>query len=75
MESGGKGGGASEEANNCFFALYGLTDTIDAFVFDAGNIFAAGSINWFNVVGYSPIQMMGNLSVAYEYCGGYQYLD
>jgi len=40
------------------------------------NLFAtSGSVSWFNVVGYNPIQVVGNLSVVYEYCGGYQYLD
>jgi len=75
MEAGNKAKD-NEEANNCFFALYGLTDSVDMFTYDAINMFAtSGSVNWFNVVGYSPIQMMGNMSVVYEYCGGYQYAD
>jgi len=75
MSSGSKDE-ASEEANNCFFAFYGLTDAVDLFRYDLSSVFStSGSVNWFNAIAYSPIQMLGNTSVVYEYCGGYQYLD
>lgn len=55
MASESKGAGG-DEANNCFFALYGITDSIDSLIYDASNIFGtSGSINWFNAVGYNPI--------------------
>lgn len=55
MASESKGAGG-DEANNCFFALYGITDSIDSLIFDAQNIFGtSGSVNWFNAVGYNPI--------------------
>lgn len=76
--AGGGGGDsdASAASSNCFFALYGMTDSIDGLVNDAKSLTAtSGSVNWFNIVGYSPIHLLGNLSVTYEYCGGYQYLD
>ena len=29
-----------------------------------------GNFNWFNVAGYDPVHLVGDLTVTYQYCGG-----
>lgn len=64
------------EVTNCFYALYGLTDTLDRFREDlAGIRSTGGQIRWFNVVAYDPIHIFGDLSVIWEYCELYAWAD
>jgi len=56
--------------SDCFYAVYGMVDTVDLQMHDFSNIMADGSFNWFNVAGYNPLHIMGDSSVSYQYCGG-----
>jgi len=66
-----RGTDASDSAqSNCFYAMYGLVDTADLLKYDFANILSEGSFNWFNVAAYDPLHLVGDLTVAYQYCGG-----
>lgn len=66
-----RGADASESPqSNCFYAIYGLVDTADLLKYDFQNIMQEGSFNWFNVAGYDPLHLVGDLTVSYQYCGG-----
>lgn len=74
--TGMEAGFEEEPVSNCFFALYGLTDTMDMSLFTLKNIMGnSGEIQWFNVIGYNNIHMLGDLTVVYEYCSGYSYFE
>lgn len=58
--------------SNCFYSLYGLVDSADKLVYDWNNfVDPAGSINWFNLVGYNPVHILNNVTVNYEMCDVY----
>ncbi len=53
--------------SNCFYALYGLTDSVSELVDDFNNfVDPAGEAKWFNFIAYNPMHIFNNTSVAYE---------
>jgi hypothetical protein len=52
--------------SNCFYAMYGLVDTLQLSLYDIQNVRTPGAFNWFNVVAYDPIHMLGDMSVSYQ---------
>jgi len=77
--TGLKIGGASStsQANlveaNCFYAMYGLTESVDQLMYDFDNIIdPSGEAKWFNLVAYNPLAIINNTAVGYETCDVYQ---
>lgn len=56
--------------SDCFYAMYGLVDTVDLLLYDFAHIIGEGSFNWFNVAVYDPLHITGDFTVAFQYCGG-----
>jgi len=53
--------------SNCFYAMYGLNDSIDELLNDFEHfITPVGEVKWFNLVGYNPIHILNNVAVGYE---------
>lgn len=51
--------------SDCFYAFYGLVDTVDLAMYDFKNIKQPGAFNWFNVLAYDPLHFAGDTSVSY----------
>ena len=56
---------AEFQQSDCFYAMYGIVDTVEVLAWDFKHILADGSFNWFNVMAYDPLHFSGGLSVAY----------
>jgi len=65
----------SAEQSECFYAMWGLIDTVDLMAYDFANIIANGSLNWFNVMAYDPLHFTGDFSVTSQFCGGQTQLN
>lgn len=51
--------------SECFYAIYGLVDTVDLLVHDIKNIIQPGQLGWFNAIAYDPLMFLGDFSVSY----------
>lgn len=60
----------SAAQSDCFYAFYGMVDTLDLMAHDFKNILGEGQLGWFNVIAYDPLHFSGDLSISYQYCGG-----
>jgi len=75
--------GAAEEIlagemveSNCFYAMYGMMDSVDVLVNDITNfIDPAGEIKWVNALAYNPSHILNNVMVGYEMCEGYTQVE
>jgi hypothetical protein len=75
--------GAAEEIlagdmveSNCFYAMYGLMDSVDVLAADFNNfIDPAGEIKWLNLIEYNPSHILNNFFVGYEMCEGYTQVE
>ena len=53
--------------SNCFYAMYGLLDSVDVLIDDINTFVApAGEIKWANAIIYNPIHIFNNSMVGYE---------
>jgi len=66
MEAGFGDDAAEIIQSNCFYAMYGMVDTAALLQYDFQNIIGNGSFNWFNVLAYDPIHILGDSSVGYQ---------
>ena len=57
---------ANIAASNCFYATYGMIDSVDLLIHDARNILKNRKLNWINVAVYDPIHVLGNLSTTLQ---------
>jgi len=56
---------AKATQSDCFYAGYGMIDTVELLAYDWKNIIGDGSFQWFNVLAYDPLHFTGDLSVIY----------
>jgi len=62
--------------SNCFYAVKGIIGNIETLISDFKNLGKrSGEYNWFNIVFYDPIHIIGDLTVCYEMCNVYEDLD
>lgn len=62
--------------SNCFYAMYGLLDSVDVLASDFNNfIDPAGEIKWLNLIEYNPSHILNNFFVGYEMCEGYTQVE
>lgn len=66
MNSGISSAVSDAQQSDCFYAVYGLVDTVDLMSYDFKNIVGDGSFNWFNVAAYDPLHFTGDASVSYQ---------
>ena len=53
--------------SNCFYAVKGIIGNIETLISDFKNLGKrSGEYNWFNIVFYDPIHIIGDLTVCYE---------
>lgn len=55
-----------DEESNCFFAAYGLIDSVDMLVFDVKHILSDSQLLWVNTLLYDPTHIFGDILVNYE---------
>lgn len=72
MSAGAKDTVEDAMQSDCFYAMYGMVDTVDLLMYDVKNIMPSGEakLNWFNVSFYDPLHVTGDFMVNYQYCGG-----
>ena len=57
----------SVSESNCFYATYGLLQSVDQLQYDWDNLMTlSGTFNWFNLAVYDPVHITSNFSVVYE---------
>lgn len=62
--------------SNCFYAMYGLMDSVDVLASDFSNfVDPAGEVKWFNLIAYNPSHILNNTMVGYEMCEGYTQVE
>lgn len=66
MQTGYGDDAADTMQSNCFYAMYGLVDTVSLMQYNFQNILADGTFQWFNVLAYDPLHLVGDLSVGYQ---------
>ena len=66
MESGFGNEVADSVQSDCFYSMFGLIDTASLMTHNFSNILADGTLQWFNVLAYDPVHMVGDLTVAYQ---------
>ena len=56
-----------EVMSNCFYAAKGALGSMDTIVYDFQNLGAkSGQYNWFNIILFDPLHILGDLTVIYE---------
>lgn len=62
--------------SNCFYAVKGVIGSIETLVYDFNNLGkTSGEFNWWNIVLFDPLHILGDFTVCYEMCNVYEDLD
>lgn len=62
--------------SNCFYAVKGIIGSVETLIYDFKNLGRnSGEYNWFNIIFYDPLHILGDFTVCYEMCNVYEFLD